>query len=122
MLVILLTAPASITGLGFGAILAKDPRTRCRRPQEWTDIPWATSGATHRDFDAAPAAVSALLEAGGPACWPAPTPHISAHRKSHGISFHGELQLLVEPGVTPQRAPRLRDRPPRSDVRSDGPG
>lgn len=97
-----LSVLAGLSGMPFGAELARDPRV----------APYLTAGQRRsmtaafptphpRTFPIALAAARALHAAGVPllAGTDAPGPG-----NAHGVSLHGELQLLVRAGLTPAQA------------------
>jgi imidazolonepropionase-like amidohydrolase len=58
------------------------------------------------DFQAAMATVAALHAAGVPILAGTDASHLGAPGMAHGVSLHGELQLLVRAGLTPTEALR----------------
>lgn len=99
---------ASITNQRLGAGLARDSRVAGHIPQAWMDnlgAQFDTLPATN--FDAALAAVRALHSAGVPILAGSDANyHFGARGMTHGVSLHGELQLLVRAGLTPIEALR----------------
>ncbi|MGF6886407.1 imidazolonepropionase-like amidohydrolase [Nocardia sp. GAS34] len=102
-----LSVLASLTNQHFGADLARDSRVTGRLPQSWMDN---LSGDFNRfptgDFDAALAAVKAMHATGVPILAGTDASHLGAPGMAHGVSLHGELQLLVRAGLTPTEALR----------------
>ncbi|MEU7144185.1 amidohydrolase family protein [Nocardia sp. NPDC046473] len=99
---------ASITNQRLGAVLARDSRVAGRLPQAWTDNLGAQFDTLPAgNFDAALAAVKALHAAGVPILAGSDANHhFGARGMAHGVSLHGELQLLVRAGLTPIEALR----------------
>ncbi|MFI6169775.1 amidohydrolase family protein [Nocardia sp. NPDC051052] len=99
---------ASITNQRLGADLARDSRVAGRLPQAWSDnlsAQFDTLPASN--FDAALAAVAALHAAGVPILAGSDANyHFGARGMAHGVSLHGELQLLVRASLTPVEALR----------------
>ncbi|MFD6160984.1 amidohydrolase family protein [Nocardia sp. NPDC060256] len=99
---------ASITNQRLGAVLARDSRVAGRLPQAWLDNLGAQFDTLPAgNFDAALAAVKALHAAGVPILAGSDANHhFGARGMAHGVSLHGELQLLVRAGLTPIEALR----------------
>ncbi|WP_405163826.1 amidohydrolase family protein [Nocardia sp. NBC_01499] len=99
---------ASITNQRLGAGLARDSRVAGRLPQAWSDNLGAQFDTLPTgNFDAALAAVRALHAAGVPILAGSDANyHFGARGMAHGVSLHGELQLLVRAGLTPVEALR----------------
>ena len=100
-----LSTLASITGQGFGAELAADPRVRAKIPAVWLESlaeTWHTSPA--ENFAWALETVAALHAAGVDVLAGTDAAHLGAPGMAHGASLHGELGLLVCAGLTPLQA------------------
>jgi imidazolonepropionase-like amidohydrolase len=102
-----LSTLASITSQRWGAGLASDSRVAGRLPLVWMDnLSGDFATFPEGDFDAALAAVRALHVAGVPILAGTDASHLGAPGMAHGVSLHGELQLLVRAGFTPAEALR----------------
>jgi imidazolonepropionase-like amidohydrolase len=110
-----LTTLASITDQHFGARLALDSRVAGRLPQPWADnLSGDFNTYPAGDFEAALAAVRAMHSAGVPILAGTDASHLGAPGMAHGVSLHGELQLLVQAGLTPIEALRAATSVPAS--------
>jgi imidazolonepropionase-like amidohydrolase len=100
-----LSTLASITNQHEGARLAADPRVSGRLPSKWVDnLSGDFNTYSAGDFPGALAAVAALHAAGVPILAGTDASHLGAPGMAHGVSLHGELQLLVRAGLTPAAA------------------